>query len=319
MSEMQSENRSRVAVLIPCYNEAVAIAKVVHDFRQVLPGAAIYVYDNNSKDNTVAVATEAGAIVRGESYQGKGSVVRRMFSDVEADIYILVDGDQTYNAASAPKMIELLSRDKLDMVVGVRKETVAEGEHYRPGHRFGNLLFTQSVAMLFGNRFSDILSGYRCFSRRFVKSFPTLSHGFEIETELTIHSLSLRLPCGEIDTPYSARPVGSESKLSTFRDGWRILGVIVLLMKEFRPALFFGSIAIVLILMSVGLALPIFIEFLHTGKVPRLPTAVLATGIMILAFLLMTAGLILDSLARMRSEMKRLAYLALPAVTTSQQ
>jgi glycosyltransferase involved in cell wall biosynthesis len=301
----------RVAVLVPCYNEERAIGNVVANFRAALPGAAIYVYDNNSKDNTAVVARDAGAVVRSETHQGKGYVVRRMFNDIEADVYVLVDGDATYDAPSAPKMIAKLLEDHLDMVVATRMDM--EEAAYRRGHRTGNLLLTGLVANVFGRAFTDMLSGYRVFSRRFVKSFPILSGGFEIETELTVHALELELPVGEVATPYFSRPSGSSSKLSTWRDGFRILWMVLKLYRTERPLPFFGSFGIALGLVSIGLAIPIFITYLHQGLVPRLPTAVLATGLMLLAFLSMACGLILDTVTRGRREAKLIAYLALRA------
>lgn len=299
-----------MAVLIPCYNEEVAIPQVVRDFRAALPQAAIYVYDNNSRDRTSEVAREAGAIVRIERRQGKGNVVRRMFADIEADVYVLVDGDATYHAASAPKMVNTLIDEQLDMVVGCRVHTQTEA--YRPGHVFGNAMLTGFVAKLFGRSFTDILSGYRVFSRRFVKSFPALSKGFETETELTVHALELRMPVTEIDTPYGARPEGSASKLSTYRDGSRILRLILQLYKHERPLAYFSTVAVLLALLSTGLALPVIIEYLNTGLVPRFPTAILSTGIMILAFLFFIAGVILETVTRGRQEIKRLLYLQMP-------
>lgn len=297
----------RVAVLVPCYNEAAAVAKVVADFRAALPDAVIYVFDNNSSDDTAAIARAAGAVVRKEMHQGKGFVVRRMFSDVEADIYVLVDGDATYDAPSAPKMIDLLLRDHLDMVVGQRVDQ--EVAAYRAGHRTGNWLLTTFVATVFGPTFNDMLSGYRVFSRRFVKSFPMLSGGFEIETELTVHALELGLAAAEVKTPYYARPEGSASKLNTWRDGFRILWTIVQLYRSERPFAFFGAAGAVLALISVGFAIPIVITFLETHLVPRLPTAILAMGLMLLAFLSIAVGLVLDTVSRGRREMKLLAYL----------
>lgn len=297
----------RVAVLVPCYNEAAAVAKVVADFRAALPDATVYVFDNNSTDDTAAVARAAGAVVRKETHQGKGFVVRRMFSDVEADIYVLVDGDATYDAPSAPKMIDLLLRDHLDMVVGQRVDQ--EVAAYRAGHRTGNWLLTTFVATVFGPTFNDMLSGYRVFSRRFVKSFPMLSGGFEIETELTVHALELGLAAAEVPTPYYARPEGSTSKLNTWRDGFRILWTIVQLYRSERPFAFFGAAGAVLALISVALAIPIVITFLETHLVPRLPTAILAMGLMLLAFLSIAVGLVLDTVSRGRREMKLLAYL----------
>jgi len=301
----------RIAVLVPCYNEEAAIAKVVRDFRTALPTATVYVYDNNSSDRTSAVAREAGAVVRQEPLRGKGNVVRRMFADIEADAYVMVDGDDTYHAGSAPKLIEKLFADQLDMVNGCRKTEVVAA--YRPGHRFGNKMLTWLVTAIFGHRTEDMLSGYRVFSRRFVKSFPALSAGFEIETELTVHALELRMPLAELDTPYKDRPVGSESKLSTYRDGFRILAMIGKLVKEERPVQFFGIGALVLAMLSLIIAWPVLATYMETGLVPRLPTAVLATGLMLLAFLSMACGLILDTVTRSRREMKRLAYLAQPA------
>jgi len=297
----------RVAVLVPCYNEEAAIGQVVRDFATALPNAAIYVYDNNSKDRTVGVARAAGAMVRHEGRQGKGGVVRRMFADVDTDVYVLVDGDATYDAASAPAMIELLQSQSLDMVVGCRAQGAVEA--YRPGHRFGNAMLTGFVSYLFGEQFTDILSGYRVFSRRFVKSFPALSEGFEIETELTVHALELNMPVAEIETPYGARPEGSTSKLSTYRDGFRILRLILSLYRHERPLQFFGILAAALAAISIALAMPIVLEWIRTGLVPRFPTAILSTGIMILAFLSVTAGLVLETVTRGRQETKRLIYL----------
>lgn len=301
----------RIAVLIPCFNEAVAIPAVVRDFRRALPDALVYVYDNNSTDGTAEAARAAGAIVRRETLQGKGHVIRRMFADVEADCYVLVDGDGTYDASAAPSMVGLLADDGLDMVTAARAASLATC--YRRGHRFGNLLLTGLVARIFGNRLSDMLSGYRVFSRRFVKSFPALSSGFETETEFSVHALELRMPIAEIVTVYRDRPAGSASKLRTYADGWRILRTIVTLVKEERPLQFFSSMGLLLLLAGLLLGLPVVVEFLATGFVPRLPTAVLATGIILLAFLSFTCGLILDSVARGRKEMKRLAYLAIAA------
>jgi glycosyltransferase involved in cell wall biosynthesis len=301
-----------IAVLIPCYNEETAIAKVVIDFRQALPDAAIYVYDNNSRDRTVDVARTTGAMVRTETLQGKGNVVRRMFADIEADIYVLVDGDDTYDAASAPKMIAALLEGPLDMVNGARVTNIEKA--YRPGHRFGNWLLTGMVAWIFGNRFHDMLSGYRVMSRRYVKSFPALAVGFETETELTVHALELRMPTAEILTPYKDRPVGSVSKLSTFRDGFRILWTILVLVKEERPMQFFSLFALFLTCVSALLTVPILTEYLKTGLVPRFPTFIFATGLLILGFLSLTCGLVLDTVTRGRREMKRMRYLGVPAV-----
>jgi glycosyltransferase involved in cell wall biosynthesis len=296
-----------IAVLVPCYNEEATIARVIREFRAALPAARIYVYDNNSRDRTKEVALAESAIVCTEKRQGKGSVVRRMFADIEADAYVLVDGDATYDAASAGKMVQALIDENLDMVVGCRVHT--EAEAYRPGHQFGNAVLTGFVAKLFGRTFSDILSGYRVFSRRFVKSFPALAAGFETETELTVHALELRMPVLEIETPYGARPEGSTSKLSTYRDGFRILRLIMQLYRHERPLWYFAGVAGLLALISLILGTPLLLEWLRTGLVPRFPTAILATGIMILAFLSLTAGLILETVTRGRQEFKRLIYL----------
>jgi len=298
----------RIAVLVPCFNEEAAVATVVADFRIALPSATIYVYDNNSSDRTVAVARAAGAEVRGERRQGKGHVVRRMFADVDADVYVLVDGDATYDAPSAPRMIERLVNDHLDMVVGLRVDQVQAA--YRPGHRTGNRMLTGFLSSVFGQAFKDILSGYRVFSRRFVKSFPVLSDGFEIETELTVHALELAMPVAEIETPYYARPEGSVSKLNTWRDGFRILGTILKLYRSEKPLRFFTVIGLFLALVSIGLAIPVIITYLEQGIVPRLPTAVLSTGLMIVAVLSISSGLVLDTVTRGRREMKLLAYLS---------
>jgi glycosyltransferase involved in cell wall biosynthesis len=300
-----------VAILVPCYNEAHAIAKVVADFRAALPLATVYVYDNNSTDGTVAVARQAGAIVRHEAYQGKGHVVRRMFNDIEADVYVLVDGDATYDAPSAPVLVAHLIEERLDMVVATR--TDRDELAYRRGHRTGNRLLTGFVAHVFGRSFTDILSGYRAFSRRFVKSFPVLSGGFEIETELTVHALELELPVGEIATPYYSRVSGSASKLSTWSDGFRILWTVLKLYRAERPLSLFGAFGAALAIVSIGLAIPIFITYVQEGLVPRLPTAVLSTGLMVLAFLSIAVGLILDTVTRGRREFKLIAYLALRA------
>jgi glycosyltransferase involved in cell wall biosynthesis len=298
----------RIAVLVPCFNEEAAVGAVIADFRKALPSAEIFIYDNNSSDRTVAVARDAGAQVRSERRQGKGHVVRRMFADVDADIYVLVDGDATYDAASAPRMIETLLSDHLDMVVGFRVDQAEAA--YRPGHRTGNWMLTSFLSAVFGQAFKDILSGYRVFSRRFVKSFPVLSDGFEIETELSVHALELALPVAEIETPYYARPVGSVSKLNTWRDGFRILGTILKLYRSEKPLRFFTAIGIFLTLVSVGLAIPIVITFLEEGRVPRFPTAILSMGLMILAILSVSSGLVLDTVTRGRREMKLLAYLS---------
>jgi glycosyltransferase involved in cell wall biosynthesis len=303
--------RCTIAVLIPCYNEEVAVATVVKDFQAALPEATVFVFDNNSTDNTAAAARAAGAEVFEERRQGKGFVVRRMFTDIEADVYVLVDGDATYDAPSARRMVNKLLHDRLDMVVGNRVDQDVAA--YRAGHRAGNWLLTSSVASMFGPTFSDMLSGYRVFSRRFVKSFPMLSGGFEIETELVIHALELGLPVAEIDTPYYARPQGSASKLNTWSDGFRILWTILQLYRSERPLTFFGALGAVLAVTSIVLAVPVVITFLETHTVPRLPTAVLSMGLMLMAFLSFSVGLVLDTVTRGRREMKLLAYLALRA------
>lgn len=301
---------SRIAVILPCYNEEAAIGQTVAAFRASLPGAAIYVYDNNSRDRTVEVAREAGAIVRTERMQGKGNVVRRMFADVDADIYVMADGDATYDAAAAPAMIAKVLDEGLDMVVGTRVHEAADA--YRRGHVLGNRAMTGLLSRLFGRSFTDIFSGYRVFSRRFVKSFPVLSAGFEIETEISVHALELKMPVGEVETRYLARPEGSASKLSTYRDGFRIARTILTLYRIEKPMLFFGWIAALLALLALVLAVPLAITYAQTGLVPRFPTAILATGLVILSALSLFAGLILDTVVRGRREMRRLAYLAQP-------
>ena len=308
MNQLQSP---RIAVLLPCFNEEAAIAATIAGFRAALPSATIYVYDNNSRDRTREVAAQAGAIVRSERQQGKGHVVRRMFADVDADVYLMADGDLTYDPSSAPAMVDMLVAEQLDMVVGTRRHD--EKDAYRGGHVLGNKVFTGLLSGLFGRSFSDIFSGYRVFSRRFVKSFPVLSSGFEIETEISVHALELRMPVGEIETAYSARPEGSQSKLSTYSDGWRILKTIVTLYRIERPVLFYGTIGALLIAAALILAAPLVSTYLQTGLVPRFPTAILVTGMVIVAVLCFFAGLILDTVTRGRREVRRLAYLALNA------
>ena len=308
---MAAHKQPRIAVLLPCYNEEATIAATVAGFREALPDAAIYVYDNNSGDRTREIAAKSGAIVRSERQQGKGHVVRRMFADVEADVYVMADGDLTYDPASAPEMASLLLADQLDMVVGTRRHEAAAA--YRGGHVLGNRLFTGLLAGLFGRSFNDIFSGYRVFSRRFVKSFPVLSSGFEIETEMSVHALELRMPVGEVETRYLARPEGSESKLSTYGDGWRILKTIATLYRVERPTLFYGGIGALLLLAALILSIPLVTTYLETGLVPRVPTAILVTGMTIVAVLCFFAGLILDTVTRGRRETRRLAYLSLEA------
>ena len=316
MNEIMSEevvaavmmDRPRVAVILPCYNEEAAIAQTIRSFREALPHADIYVYDNNSGDRTREIAEAAGAVVRTERMQGKGYVVRRMFADVDADVYVMADGDATYDASAAPLMVRRLLEDQLDMVVGARASEIDAA--YRRGHRLGNVMLTGILARMFGRSFSDILSGYRVFSRRFVKSFPVLSEGFEIETEISVHALELKMPVAELRTAYGARPEGSASKLSTYRDGWRILKTMINLYRIERPIAFFGAIGGMLALIAVILSVPLFITFFETGLVPRVPTAILCTGLVLIAVLNGFSGLILDTVTRGRREMKRLAYLA---------
>jgi len=306
------QSQLRIAVLLPCYNEEAAIGQTVAGFRAALPDATIYVYDNNSRDRTREVAAAAGAVVRAERMQGKGNVVRRMFADVEADVYVMADGDATYDSAAAPELVSRLVEEQLDMVVGARRSEVEEA--YRRGHRFGNRLLTGMLARIFGRTFTDILSGYRVFSRRFVKSFPALSRGFETETEISVHALELAMPVAEVVTAYGARPEGSHSKLSTYRDGWRILRTILHLFRIERPVLFYGGFAALLGALAVVLAIPLVVTYAQTHLVPRFPTAILVTGLMIVAVISFAVGLILDTVVRGRREVRRLAYLALPAV-----
>ncbi len=301
----------RIAVLVPCYNEERTIAEVVAGFRAALPAATVHVYDNNSRDRTVELARAAGAVVGREPLQGKGNVVRRMFADIEADVYVMVDGDATYDAAAAPELVRRLVDENLDMVNATRVATAQEA--YRLGHRFGNVMLTSIVAFIFGDRFKDMLSGYRVFSRRFVKSFPALATGFEIETELTVHALELAMPIAEVATEYRARPADSPSKLSTYKDGLKILLMILRLVKEERPLMFFTAASLLLGLAGLAVGYPVVAEFVETGLVPRLPSAVLATGFMILSSLSMASGLILDTVTRGRREMKRMRYLGIPA------
>lgn len=300
----------RIAVLVPCYNEATTVAQVVCDFRSTLPEATIYVFDNNSTDGTAEIANAAGAVVRRETQKGKGNVVRRMFADVEADLYIMVDGDATYDASVAPRLIQFALEGGYDMVNVARVETAEKA--YRPGHRFGNQLLTGMVGWVFGTRTSDMLSGYKIFSRRFVKTFPAMSSGFEIETEIMIHALELGIPVGEISAPYGERPEDSASKLQTWSDGFRILRMIGQLVRRERPLEFFGITALVLVLVSLLLGLPVVFEFWETGLVPRLPTAVLSAAVMLSALLSFAIGLVLEAVTHSRRELKRLAYLALP-------
>ncbi|MEQ9464821.1 MAG: glycosyltransferase family 2 protein [Haliea sp.] len=302
----------RLAVLIPCYNEATTIGQVVGDFRRALPAAQVYVYDNNSADETAAVAEREGAVLRRELMQGKGHVVCRMFSEIEADVYVLVDGDATYDASVAPALVRQLLAEQLDMLCAARRADAPSA--YRLGHRTGNRLLSGMVSWIFGNQFSDMLTGYRVFSRRFVKSFPALSSGFEIETQLTIHALEMRMRVAEVLTDYFERPSGSTSKLRTFGDGWRILRTIAYLVKDERPLMFFSSLFAALASLSLLLAFPVLVEFRETGLVPRFPTAILATGTMLLGFLCLACGMILDTVSKGRREARRLHYLATPAL-----
>lgn len=302
-----SVGAQRVAILIPCYNEAATVAQVVRDFRAALPDAAVYVFDNNSSDGTSEIAHAGGAIVRRETRKGKGNVVRRMFADVEADLYIMVDGDATYDASAAPELIRYALDGGYDMVNVARSE---KGEKaYRPGHRFGNRLLTGLVGAVFGTQTADMLSGYKLFTRRFVKSFPAMAKGFEIETEIMIHALELGIPIGEMTAPYGERPEGSASKLETWKDGFRILRLVGVLMQRERPLEFFAALAGALFLLALVLGLPVVLTFLETGLVPRLPTAVLAATLTLAGLLSVTGGLILASVTHMRRELKRLAYL----------
>ncbi|MEL6828686.1 MAG: glycosyltransferase [Pseudomonadota bacterium] len=309
--------RSRIAVILPCYNEATTISDVIYDFQVALPGADIYVFDNNSTDDTAEIAERAGAIVRNEPRQGKGHVVRRMFADIEADIYIMADGDGTYDASVAPNLISLLQSEHVDMVVGTRSGVTEDaGRH---GHAFGNQLFNRLYTLLFGDQFSDIFSGYRVFSRRFVKSFPATSQGFEIETEMSVHCSQLGIPTIEYPTRYGVRPEDSNSKLRTLRDGMRILGMFALLAKETRPASFFGGIGLMMAVAATLISLPVFVTYLQTGLVPRFPTLILSVGLIIVSTVAAVCGLILDSLARSRIEAKRSVYLSYPARTWQEE
>ena len=314
MATIKDPTAPTIAVIVPCYNEEAAIGQVIRDFATALPEAELYVFDNNSKDRTAEVARTAGAHVFHVREKGKGNVVRRMFADVQADIYIMVDGDATYHAASAPRMVEKLLDEDLDMLVGCRVDEGAKA-NYRKGHRFGNRMLTGSVMQIFGGQFTDMLSGYRIFSRRFAKSFPSLSSGFEIETELTVHALENAMPYGELDTPYGARPEGSDSKLCTYKDGIRIARTIVRLYMFERPLACLSILAAVCALSALGLSIPLFLTWLETGLVPRLPTAGAATGLSIFAMQLFVAGIILDSIGKSRREMRRFAYLAIPILS----
>lgn len=303
----------RIAILIPCLNEEVTIAKVIGDFKNAVPSADIYVCDNGSTDNTVSTAADAGAVVISEKMRGKGNAIRRLFADVEADVYVMIDGDDTYDASRAPELINAVTSQGMDMVYGVRIAGQQVQEAYRPGHVFGNKVLTSLVTWTFSSPVSDMLSGYRAMSRRFVKSFPAHSSGFEIETELTIHALELRTPTAEIETAYGGRPENSSSKLSTWKDGIRILLTIVELVKTERPLFFFSWLGVALAVMAVGIAIPqIILPWLETDTVARIATAVLVTGMILIAFLSFSIGLVLDTVTRGRREVKRMSYLSYP-------
>lgn len=310
-----SKEKPEIAVIIPCYNEEASIEQVVDEFSKAIPLAKIYVFDNNSNDKTSEVAKKAGAVVRKVNLPGKGNVVRRMFADIDADVYIMVDGDATYDAKSAPLLIDKLLEENLDMVVGCRTEANKDNNNYRKGHRIGNKMLTGSVSTIFGGSFSDMLSGYRAFSKRFVKSFTAESKGFEIETELTVHTLELRIPYGEVSTPYYERPEGSESKLSTYKDGFKILSMIIRLYSNERPAQFWGFFGGLTIILACSLSLPVFIEYLQTNKVDRFPTLIVSIGMVVIGFLSFTIGLVLRTVTKGRKESKHLKYLSIPSTT----
>ena len=309
----QSTTPASIAVIIPCFNEALSIGQTLDELKAALPDAALHVFDNNSTDDTSAVARHHGATVTPVRLRGKGNVIRRMFADVQADVYVMVDGDATYDPTHLKKHVDMLLEQRLDMVVGCRKDDGLNPQTYRPGHRWGNRLLTGSVANIFGGQFTDMLSGYRVFSRRYVKSFPATSQGFETETELTVHALELRMPYAEVDILYRSRPEGSVSKLSTFRDGWRILKTILKLFISERPMAFFAILAGLLALLSVGITVPLVLTYLDSGLVPRFPTAILATGLMLCAMLSLVCGAVLHTVTMGRQEIKRLIYLSVPA------
>lgn len=312
---LQIPKHLKIAVLLPCYNEEQTIAAVVSDFRRAIPQAEIYVFDNASTDRTSFMAQAAGASVIRETHKGKGHVVRRMFAEVEADVYLMADGDGTYDAASAPELIALMLRERADMAIGARANIIQDAG--RKGHAFGNRLFNSLYKRLFSNDYKDIFSGYRVFSRRFVKSFPALSKGFEIETEMSVHASELAMPVVEIELPYGKRPEGSTSKLNSVRDGLKILRTFVRLLKETHPVRFYGSLALCAMLLSLGLGAPIIMTYMETGLVPRFPTAILSMGLALMAVILSACGMILDSVAQGRIETKRLAYLMQPALRTA--
>ena len=308
----QSTTPASIAVIIPCFNEALSIGQTLDELKAALPDAALHVFDNNSTDDTSAVARHHGATVTPVRLRGKGNVIRRMFADVQADVYVMVDGDATYDPTHLKKHVDMLLEQRLDMVVGCRKDDGLNPQTYRPGHRWGNRLLTGSVANIFGGQFTDMLSGYRVFSRRYVKSFPATSQGFETETELTVHALELRMPYAEVDILYRSRPEGSVSKLSTFKDGWRILKTILKLFISERPMAFFAILAGLLALLSIGITVPLALTYLDTGLVPRIPTALLATGLMLCAMLSLVCGAVLHTVTMGRQEIKRLIYLSIP-------
>lgn len=311
---MSTQNKLKIAVIVPCYNEEATVKTVVRDFNKTLPEAEIHVFDNNSKDKTGEFARNAGATVHFVSLPGKGNVVRRMFADVDADIYIMVDGDATYDAASAPKLIKKLIDDDLDMVVGCRVEESSDNNNYRLGHRLGNKLLTGSVQRMFGGHFTDMLSGYRAFSRRFAKSFPAESKGFETETELTVHTLEMKMSYGEVATPYFERPVGSESKLSTYKDGIRIVKMIIRLYSNERPSRFWAIVGSLFLLVAIIMMTPVVFEYFRTHEVLRFPTVIVASGITVIGFLCATIGLVLRTVTKGRNEAKHLAYLQIPSL-----
>lgn len=306
---MNAFDQLEIAILLPCYNEEATVGSVVRGFRASLPRAHIYVYDNNSSDRTAMEASRAGATVVSEPRQGKGNVVRRMFADIDADIYIMADGDGTYDPADAPELVDLLLDDGCDMVVGTRRGVTDDAG--RKGHAVGNRLFNWLYKSIFGREFSDIFSGYRVFTRRFAKSFPALSNGFEIETEMSVHASALRLPVAELPLEYGRRPEDSPSKLSTFRDGAKILWTFAILMKETRPFLFCSAVSAVLLLTGVSFMVPVLQEYFQTGLVERLPTWITAVAMVLMAIQFFVAGVILDSVAHSRAEQKRTHYLSI--------
>ncbi|MCB0080292.1 MAG: glycosyltransferase [Caldilineaceae bacterium] len=308
----------RVALIVPCFNEALAIGVVLEEFAAVMPELELHVFDNNSSDGTAEVAMRYGAQVHSVRRQGKGNVVRRMFADVDADIYVMVDGDATYDASSLREHIDLMIAEDLDMVLG-RRTDLGGGVQYRAGHRIGNRIITWVAMKIFAGAFEDMLSGYRIFSRRFVKSFGASSHGFETETELTVHALELRMACTEVPVGYRSRLEGSVSKLSTYRDGWRILRTIAWLISSEKPLAAFGAVGVTAMLMSFGMAVPLFLSYLNTGLVPRMPTAILAVGFMLFGVISLVCGVLLDHVTFSRREVKYLQYLRTPGLRSSME